>query len=146
MASPIDAFDKAIYDKLTGATALTSLLAGGTANPSVYPAPAPQNANAPYVVYQAASPSVPQRVMGGGGVAYENAVYIVKAVAEGPSAGLAGTIAVQIDAALDNQALTITGYTAMACLREQDIDFPEVEGGITFRHRGGLYRVMADPT
>lgn len=134
--------DKAIYTGLTANAALTALLAGGTANPSVYHALAPEQATLPYVVFNAQSPSVPARTMGGG-LAYENALYQVKGIVDSPSAGLAGTIAGAIETALGG-SLTFTGMTHMLCSREQDIDYQELAaGGKLFQHRGALYRVQA---
>ncbi len=134
----------AIYTKLTGATALTSLLTGGTASPSVYEILAPEGNDPPYVVFNAQSPSVPRYTLTG--VAFENTVYQVKGVTVDHSAAAAGTIAQQIDAALNDQTLTVTGYTHLLCRRIADIDYPELVAGQRYQHRGGLYRVWVDPT
>lgn len=139
------ATEAALYSKLAGATALTSLLAGGTASPSVYPDPAPAGADTPYVVYSESSGSVPVRVMGG--VAYENALYLVKAVDQSRDQMRAGTIKKQIDAALDGPDLTIAGHNHMRCSREQNVSYRELlPGGELVQHRGALYRVQASPT
>lgn len=131
-----------IYNKLTGAAALTALLANGTA--SVFEHNAPEGEDPPYVVFNAQSPSVPAYTFGG--VAFENTIYQVKGITESHSAAAAGTIADKIDDALTDQALTITGYTHLYCRREQDVDYTELAAGKRFVHRGGLYRVIADPT
>lgn len=144
MAGFMNAVDTAIYSKLTAASGLTSLLSGGTASPSVYKDLAPEGTDPPYVVFQAQSPSVPRHTMGG--VALENALYTVKGVTLGPSAAAAGTIAAQIDTALADQALTISGHTHLLCRRAQDIDYPELAaGGQRYVHRGAIYRIIADP-
>lgn len=141
MSGFMNAADTAVYTKLTGASALTSLLAG-TAH--VYKDLAPEGTDPPYVVFQTQSPSVPQHTFGG--VAFENALYTVRGVTAGPSAAAAGTIAVQIDAALADQALTISGHTHLVCRRVQDVDYPELAaGGQRYVHRGATYRIVADP-
>ena len=130
----------ALFNKLTGSAALTALLSAGTA--SVFENEAPENADLPYVVFNAQSPSVP--IQSYGGVKFENAVYQVKGITQGPSAAAAGTIADKIDVALADQALTISGYTHHYCRRMQNIDYPERgPAGIRYNHRGGLYRVIA---
>ncbi len=135
----------ALYAKLSAATGLTSLLTGGTADPSIYPGLAPEGTDPPYVVYQPQSPSTPIHTFGG--VAIENALYTVKGVVAARGPASAGTIAAEIDTALNDQALTITGHTHLLCRRVQDIDYPEtVPGGQLLQHRGAIYRIAADPT
>jgi hypothetical protein len=139
----MNALDKAIYDALAGSTALTSLLAGGTASPSVYQWLAPEGQDPPYVVYNAQS-VVPVHTLTQ--VAYENAVYQVRGVTLGPSAAAAGTIAEMIDDALADRAITVAGHALMYLRRMSNVDFPEVgPGGQRYHHRGALYRVMVDP-
>lgn len=136
--------DAALYTKLRASTALTALTSGGTADPQVWRALAPQGTTSPYVVFAPQSPSTPRRVMAG--VAYESALYTVKAVVESPSASLAGTMAGHIDTALDGPSLTFTSYTHMRCTRIQDIDYTELAAdGTRYQHRGAIYRVEADP-
>ncbi len=140
----MNAVDKAVYDALAGRAALTGLLAAGTA--SIFQHVGPQNADPPYVVFNRQS-RVPARVLGGGAVAWENMLYLVKGVTSGLSAAPGGTIALEIDAALDRASLTITGYGSMAVVREQDVDVPEIgPSGVVHYQRGALYRVFADPT
>ena len=139
----MNAIDLALYNKLTGSTALTALTSGGTASPSVYQWLAPENQDPPYVIYNKQA-STPQHTLSG--VAFENLLYAVKGVTLGHSAAAAGTIASTIDTVLADQALTITGYTHMYLRRVSDIDYPETAaGGQRYQHRGALYRVFADP-
>lgn len=144
MSYTANAIDAAIYSKLTASAALTSLTSGGTANPGVYQWLAPENADPPYVIYNVQSPSVPRRTMGTA-VAFEDTVYLVKAVTQEPSAKLAGSILARIDEALNDQPLTIGGYTHLYLRRESGVEFPEVSDGLRYMHRGGLYRLMAQP-
>jgi len=134
--------DTAIYAKLAADTTLTALLAGGTALPSVYHAVIPQDAALPAVVFNSQAPSTPARTFTA--VAFENALYTVKAVTEGRNQLAAGTIAARIDTLLDGPALTYTGFTHMGCQRVQEIDYTEsAAGGIRYNHRGATYRLRA---
>lgn len=140
----MNALDIAIFNKLTGSTALTALTSGGTASPSVYQWRAPEGQDPPYIIYNKQA-STPQHTLTG--VAHENAIYQVKGVTLGPSAAAAGTIASTIDTVLVDQALTIAGYTHMYLRRVSDIDYPEAgPGGQRIHHRGALYRILADPS
>ena len=133
-----DAIDAALYTKLSGGTALTNLL-GGTA---IYQYLAPEGVDPPYVIYQRQS-QVPINVLSG--VAIEDAVYMVKGVTEGPSAVTAGSVASAIDTLLQDQSLTISGYTHLHLRRESSIDYVETDNGVRYSHRGATYRIMADP-
>lgn len=136
--------ESALYTRLTSGTALGALLAAGTAG--IYHRLAPEGQDPPYVVFAKQS-RIPERTIGGGGVAYEDAIYLVKGVAESPSALVAGSIAAAIDTLLDNHALTVTGYTTLTCHRDQDVDYVESgPGGQVIQHRGALYRIQVDPT
>jgi hypothetical protein len=82
------------------------------------------------------------------GRSHEDAVYLVKAVALSTVANAAThtrNAAARIDALLDGQVLTATGYTHMAMHRENRIRFTEVDeedSTIRWFHRGGQYRVV----
>lgn len=84
-----------------------------------------------------------------GGRAYEDSLYLVKAV------GLTSTIplrtpnmkaaAARIDALLNEQTLTVNGYTHMAMFREGRVRTTEVDdedADLRWQHRGGFYRVQ----
>ena len=130
-----------LFTKLTGAGGLTALLAGTA---SVYGYLAPLNENGPYVVFNKQA-GVPEYTFGG--TAVENLVYQVRGVTAGPNMGAAGSIAKQIDVALNDQALTVSGYTHLYCRREGDIAYVETDpGGQRWNHSGALYRIVLDPT
>ena len=142
MATSINPIGKALFTKLTGTSALTGLLAAGTAG--VFEDVVSQNENPPYVVFNAQAPSTPLYAFGSATVKLEDVIYQVKAVAEGHSGAAAGTIADKIDDALNGATLTITGYTSVQIVRLQNISYPEIAaGGKRFNHRGALYRVRA---
>ncbi len=111
---------------------------------SVYSYLAPENDNPPYVVYGAQS-NVPSYTLAG--TAFENSLYLVKAVTVGPKMSEAGSIAKQIDVALNDKSLSITGYTHMLCRRESSIRYTEVDpGGQRWNTAGFLFRIQGDPT
>ena len=80
-----------------------------------------------------------------GGRAFEDALYLVKAVALATTGADVKTAAARIDTLLEDQPLTATGYTWMATFREERVRFTEVDGvdpSIRWQHRGGRYRVQ----
>ncbi len=136
--------ETAIYTKLAATSNLTTLLNSGTA--SVFHRQAPENANPPYVIFGKQS-RTPARLIGGGAVAWDDALYLVKAVVESPSALLAGSIAARIDQTLDRASLTVTDHTHLACHRDSDVDYVEnAPGGQVIQHRGALYRIQVQPS
>jgi hypothetical protein len=80
--------------------------------------------------------------------ASEDCLYMVKAVTLDASRATAGDAAARIDALLDDQPLTITGYHCASIAREERIDETEVDdldATIQWQHRGGRYRIVAIP-
>lgn len=81
-----------------------------------------------------------------GGRAYEDALYLVKAVALSSSGGDVKTAAARIDALLEDQSLEAAGYSVMTMHREGRVRITEVDDidpSIRWQHRGGKYRVQA---
>lgn len=128
--------DKAVYDKLN-VTAVTNVATGGVFNTL-----APQGTAPPYVLFQAMTKMDEHSFNG----RFGNALYMVKAVSRSPWPKEALDIDTQIDTALEDASLSITGYTALLCRRESDIYLTEDAGGVIWTHSGGLYRIMADQT
>lgn len=136
----MNALDQAIYGRLAAATALTSLLAGGTAAPAIYTLQAKDGAATPYVEFG---------LQFGGednfnATRMKNQLVRIKAISGGgtQTKATAGSIDAQVDVAMAS-ALSISGWGTMFWLaREQDIEFTEVdEAKRTFFHVGGLYRL-----
>lgn len=132
---PISALETGLYNKLVGASGLITEL-GGTA---IYNQRAPQTSGSKYVVFQ----------WQGGGDENEsptrmrNLLYTVQAIAT--TKANASAVDVQIDTALHNQTLTVSGYTNIWCARETDINFVEEDaGGVPYYHSGGIYRIIID--
>ena len=133
----MNATDTAIYSRLQGGTALTSLLSGTTA---VYHLMAPEGATLPYVVWS---------IQGGGDTnltrhRVKNIIYFVRAYS-GVSQAQAGSIDAQIDAALHLTPLSVSGWTDLWLAREQDLELVEVQPtGRNVYMAGGLYRQISE--
>ncbi len=126
----------AIYSRLTAATALTNLLAGGNIGTSIFPLKAPANAQMPYIVYN---------IQGGGDENMsrnrtKNLLVYVRGY--GTVNALAGSIDAQIDSALHLVPFSnVTGWTSIWLAREQDVELVEnpPTGNQVFTN-GGIYR------
>lgn len=130
------AIAQGIYNKLTGGTALTALLAGTT---SVYWMQAPNNATLPYVVFS----------VQGGGARNDNphdtrdVVYTVMTYAQKP--GRAGSVDLQVANLLHRGTLSVSGYSFLTIRRETEIELPEeAPNGSTVYAVGAMYRIMLD--
>lgn len=127
----------ALYSRLQGTSAVTSLLAGTT---SIYHLRAPNNAGYPYIVFS---------IQGGGDEndtanRTKNLVLFIRAYS-GVSAKQAGSVDAQIDAALHLTPLTVSGWTDFWLAREEDLEAVESEpDGQSIYMRGGFYRVRLD--
>lgn len=131
----IDAINKAIYTRLNGVSAVTTLLSSATA---IYFHQAPFNATLPYIVYIHAGGGDDNDTPLEGG----DATYYIKAVAKTPSA--AGALQKQIRLALHEQHANITMDDSWACYRIQAqelIAFPENIEKDQIWHMGNKYRI-----
>jgi hypothetical protein len=130
----VNAFEAALYARLTGASALTALLASPT---SVYNETAPQeNSPLDYVVFalSAGGPTnrSPRRA--------EVLVYLVQGLSV-VGRKRAGEIDDAIDAVLHDAPLTVSGYTNYWLMRETRVRYLETTpAGRSVYHAGGLYR------
>lgn len=83
-----------------------------------------------------------------GARAAEDAHYLITAVALSTAPSAAANVksaAARIDALLDNQLLTATGYAPMLMQRESRIrtlEVDDVDPTVRWYHRGGTYRVV----
>jgi hypothetical protein len=77
--------------------------------------------------------------------AFEDALYLVKAVSLSTAGGNVKDAAARIDALLENGTLVVPGYKLMTMHREARIratEVDDVDQSIRWQHRGGRYRVM----
>src|SRR4029453_6900280 len=135
--------DKALIARLRGGATLTGLLPDG-----VHWNEAPQGKTKFAIVSMVITLDRAQRAPPGPRRAGGGLLYLVKAVALGVSRARACQAAARIDALLEDQPLTITGYTCAALAREERIDDTEIDdldASIRWQHRGGRYRLVAVP-
>lgn len=130
----MNALEAALYARLTGGTALTTLLSGTT---SVYNQMVPTTETGDCVVFGLTGGGdenlCPQRS--------QALLYSVKGVSE-VSAAKAGTIDAQVDALLHRATLTVTGWANILLRRESEFSFTEkTPEGRHYYHRGGVYRI-----
>ena len=129
--------DTALYAVLNVAS-VTNEATGG-----VYNMVAPDGVEPPFVVFQAMSKVDDYYAYSERGGA---AVYMVKVIDRSIWPKTAGDIDTQIDSVMQDASLSITGHTLISCRREEDIYLVEDQGGVTYQHVGGLYRILADQT
>ena len=130
---PRPALEAALYSRLDGQLAV-----------EVFNTQAPPETATPFVIFQEQAATHMHTF--GTRNAGSDYVYAVKAIVEGWDPLPADNISALIDAALDDGALSVTGFGVGQCRREADVTFNEVEpGGRAFSHRGGLYRIVLYP-
>jgi hypothetical protein len=129
----MNVLNTAIYSRLQGTSAITSLLAGTT---SVYNLQAPEGATYPYIVWN---------IQGGGDEnesrhRTKDLVLFVRAYS-GVSAAQAGSIDAQVDTALHLLPLTVSGWTDFWMARETELETVEnAPNTKPIYMSGGLYR------
>jgi hypothetical protein len=81
------------------------------------------------------------------GRAFEDGLYLVKAVALDTTGANVRSAAARIDTLLHNQALDVTGYGQVSLTRVARVRYTEVDQDhdARWQHRGGHYRMMASP-
>lgn len=130
--------DIALFPVLNVA-AITNLATGGVHNTQALP-----DSDFPYVIYQYISKI---DVYATYTIRSGEAIYMVKALSDKPWPKEALDIDTQIDAALQDANLSISGFTQLRCRRENDMpSLIEDLGGKTIHQIGGIYRITADET
>ena len=79
-------------------------------------------------------------------VAFEDAVYLVKAIDKSTSGAVVADINAAVRVSLNLATLTITGYASMGVMWLRDVQYDEIDGSQQYQHEGGLYSLMAEPT
>tara|TARA_Y100000310_G_scaffold293809_1_gene323720 strand:+ start:1952 stop:2365 length:414 start_codon:yes stop_codon:yes gene_type:complete len=102
---------------------------------------APQGTKPPWVVFQFVSNNYEERAFA---TRMNNGIWLVKVVDQSPWPLAALDVDTQIDSALEDATLTISGFTQVLCRRESDFSMVEREGGVLFQHIGGHYRIWGD--
>lgn len=140
MADAPDPVRAAIEARLKGTAGLTTLLGTPTA---VYHRKAPQPARPPVVVFDQRSSL---KTYAFHREAFRTETWIVRGVAFGRTADRADAIAEQIDLALEDAPLSVTGRRLLYLRQESEVDYPEQIGKEIFQHKGAVYRIITEPT
>lgn len=129
--------DNALIAKLGADTALLAICSNG-----IYWDEAPPGSTKFVIVSLIEEHDEPQF----GGRSFEEAMYLVKAVALSTAGADIKAAAARIDALLDGGTLTVPGYTLMVMRRDSRIrmtDVDEIDTSKRWQHRGGRYQVVA---
>lgn len=130
------AIEAALYAKMN-VVGVTSLATGG-----IHRRKAPPGSGDLTVVIYDLDDGRDIKVLGAS--AWLDTVWNVRAVCEGLSTAPADAAYAAVHALLEGAVLTINGFTNLYCRREQLLSYDEdVEGGKTYQHVGGTYRVVA---
>lgn len=80
--------------------------------------------------------------------AFEDGLYLVKAVVRATDKADIKVAAARIQALLQDATLSITGYRSVNVQRVERIRYSEVDDvtNVIWQHRGGLYQVLAQPS
>jgi len=135
---------RAIYGKLAGDTTLNGLLAApptGYAK-SIYHQQAPEGAQYPFVIFQKQS-GVPTEAFSDPS-ALENDIWMVKGVDRANTTDTAEAIQARLMALLNDASLSISGATLLYLRRQSDVEYPELADGVSYKHAGSLFRLVAD--
>lgn len=133
---------RGIYGRLAGDTTLSNLLgpaASGYAK-GIYFQVAPAGAAFPYVIFQKQA-GTPTDTFSTPGFMDED-VWLVKAVDRDTTADDAEAIAARVMTLLNDAPLSISGKSLLYLRRTSDVEYPEVENGVTYHHVGSLYRLI----
>lgn len=133
---------RAVYGKLSGDTTLNNLLGTPSAGYSkaIYHGQAPDGAAFPFVVMNKQSGTPTEAFTDPD--AFETDVWLVKGVDRATSADTAEAIQARLRVLLNDASLSISGATLLYLRRQSDVEYAEVENGVTYRHAGSLYRLV----
>lgn len=129
--------DAAIVAKLTADAALVALVPDG-----IWFDEAPHGSKRFVIVSLVESRD---ELLQGSPIAFEDGLYLVKAVMLSTTGGNIKQAAARIHSVLHHATLTAAGYTTMTVHRESRVRFREVDQvdhDIRWEHRGGNYRVV----
>jgi hypothetical protein len=135
------AVDTALIAKLTGDATLMAAAPGG-----VYREVAPQGVQEPFIIVQQMTHE--DQYLLRRQEAFESFLYLVKAVQQSMTAAAVQTCADRIHVLLQNGTMSPTGYNLTLMQREERIATVEIDEDrdLRYQHRGGLYRVIVEPT
>lgn len=123
-----------IVKKLQATSAVTAAATGG-----IHPKLPPETTTYPLVIVWPQKPPEGNRVFQQ--IAYEESVFLVKAVAKSANPKPAHDLNALIRTALDMQSITLATKSLISLVWLQDFDYVEYQNGVTYQHEGGFYQV-----
>lgn len=131
---------RALYGKMAGDTTLTAMLGSPASgfSKAIYYEIAPQGSSFPYVIFSKQS-GTPRYAISAR--AFDDDVWLIKAVDRSEGADAADGIASRLDALLTDGTISISGRTQLYLRRESDVDYSEVIDGVAYRHSGSYFRL-----
>ena len=127
----IVAFSTAFYNTLKGDSPLQTKLGGTSTDKKIYNTIVPQSASLPYLTFGLLT-DVPKGTFANS-AAIEDMTFYVNAFSSTGPENLMEIVGL-VKTAMDNATLSITGYTAMKCIREY-------VGNVTFDMDSKIYQV-----
>lgn len=126
---------KGIYSKLTGASAVTSLVGA-----RIYHQQAPPSADFPFIIFSKSAGTKVRAMQTPESVRRDT--WLVKAVDRNTTANLADAIAGAIDSTLDGGTLTVEGKSVIDLYHVGDVEYIEDDGDQQYRHAGASYSLV----
>ncbi len=105
---------------------------------------APEGTSYPVLVYQKQAGADVYTL--GKHRAWRPFTYLVKVIQTGHTDETAQDAIARVDALLTDTALAVTGYTTMLIERMSDVEYAEVDNGITYHHVGALFTIWLAPS
>ncbi len=137
MAMPTTVAEQWMYARLSGDTALNARVDG-----RIFPDAVPQNETFPAVTFAFQSGTDEYGV--GLSRYWTEMTYIVKATGRADAGTDLEALADRIEAALSGAVVfTTANGEVFYCFRESPVSYTEDDGGVEYRHLGGLYRIAA---
>ena len=137
----IEAFSVGFYNALIANAALQTKLGGASTDYKIYNTLAPQTSSCPYIVFGVLT-DMPDGTFTHSG-AIEDMTFYVNIFSETSPENILEIVDL-VAAAMDNASLTISGYTAMKCMREYvgsviyDSDTETYQISMRYRVQGSL--------
>lgn len=132
------AIRRALYSKLTGTSSVSSKLATPT---SVFHEEAPEGAAYPFVII--AQQAKTRRRAFAKSTAFEDEIWMVKAVDRNTTSDAVDQINEAAEAVLANGTLSVSGGTVEDIYPTANVEYIEQEGDQAWRHAGVLYRIVS---
>ena len=137
------AVDAGMFTALNADMGTASGSLGDLGATGVYRIVAPQTASLPFVLFNEQTGTSNWTMAD---VGYRSLLYQVKAIGSGHSGSVVAEMDARLDTVLNDQPLTLSGWTCKRIRRESDVEYIENDEGILYHHIGGLYRIDVEPT